>query len=299
MTSYQLAGSGVSPDIELFLKERLWAVRETFGTATSSFRMEPDFLIIGAQRAGTTSLHSYLKQHPAVIPSWLVRKELHYFSKNFDKSYAWYKGHFPLRLRASWVERESGVTPLTGEASPYYLFHPLSPSRVASRLPEAKLLVLLRDPVQRAYSHYRKEVAFGFEPLSFPEAIAKESSRLAGEAERMLADPNYEGFNHRHYSYVSRGIYVDQLVRWSAFFPSDRLLILSSESFFTHPSTEMQRVFEFLGLPSYFSTNYAKHNESRTSMELDRATEKHLTDLFRPHNERLFEHLGTEFPWSA
>jgi Sulfotransferase domain len=261
--------------------------------------MEPDFLIIGAQRAGTTSLYSYLKQHPVVIPSWLVRKELHYFSTNFEKSDSWYKGHFPLRLRASWVERKSGLAAMTGEASPYYLFHPFAPERVAVRLPQAKLLVLLRDPVQRAYSHYRKEVAFGFEPLSFQEAIAQEPSRLAGEVERMLVDPNYQSFRHQHYSYVSRGVYLDQLLRWAPLFPPARLLILGSESFFSHPCKEMQRAFDFLGLSGYVSDSYVKHNPSASKTEMDPAIEEHLTNLFRPHNQRLLEYLGTEFPWAA
>src|SRR6266480_7948081 len=139
-----------------------------YGRATASLRPLPDFLILGAQKAGTTALYAYLRQHPEITgPSW---KEVSFFDRHYARGEAWYRGNFPNSLRARGK--------LVGEASPSYLFHPLAPERVAGLVPEAKLIALVRNPVDRAYSHYQHEVALGREPLSFEDAVAAEYERL-------------------------------------------------------------------------------------------------------------------------
>ena len=124
-------------------------IRAVYVMPTSPLRLLPDFLILGAQRCGTTSLYNYLAQHPSVGPL-VLEKGAHYFSTNYDKSLAWYRSHFPMKWRAA-AERRHGRPFVTGEGSPYYLFHPLAAQRVAKTLPHVKLLVMLRDPVERAY----------------------------------------------------------------------------------------------------------------------------------------------------
>ncbi len=111
---------------------------------------------------------------------------------------------------------------------------------MAEHLPRVKLIALLRDPVGRAYSHYQHEVARGFETLSFEEAIEAEPARLAGETERMLAEPLYNSFAHQHHSYLARGRYHEQLERWRARFDDRQLLVLSSERFFAEPGADVQ-----------------------------------------------------------
>ena len=139
-----------------------------FGRATSRWRPLPDFLVLGAQKAGTTALYAYLRWHPGITgPSW---KEVSFFDRHWWRGPAWYRGQFPLR---------SG-TRLVGEASPSYLFHPLAPERVRALVPDARLVALVRDPVARAYSHYQHEVALGREPLSFEDALAAEPERTRG-----------------------------------------------------------------------------------------------------------------------
>ena len=151
----------------------IWAA----GRATARWRPLPDFLVIGAQKAGTTALYAYLRWHPGITgPSW---KEVSFFDRHWWRGEFWYRGQFPLR---------SGQR-LVGEASPSYLFHPLAPERVRSLVPEAKLIALVRDPVDRAYSHYQHEVALGREPLSFEDALAAEAERTRGEVVRHVADP--------------------------------------------------------------------------------------------------------------
>ena len=196
----------------------------------------PDFFIIGAQRGGTRSLYEYLSGHPDIQPA--RTEEVHYFSLFFDRGRRWFLSQFP----------PLGPGQITGEASPYYLFHPLAAERLHAVAPEAKLIVLLRNPVDRAFSHYQLEVRQGNEPLSFEEAIAAESSRLAGEVERILDDDTYASFAHQHYSYLARGRYVEQLRRWFSLFPRDQFLVLKSENFYRDPAAGYRQVTDFLGL---------------------------------------------------
>jgi hypothetical protein len=170
----------------------------------------PDFIIIGAQRCGTTSLYNYLTQHPLILSA--LRKEVHYFDNNFHKGVSWYQAFFPLiSLRNGYAKILSiDNSHLTGEATPYYLFHPLTPKRIAGLLPQVKLIVILRNPVDRAYSHFLHATRMGFETLSFKEAIAREAERVAAEEARLLDDQSYYSFEHQRFSYIHRGIYHRQ-----------------------------------------------------------------------------------------
>src|SRR5437764_5111475 len=137
------------------------AVEKLYRGITSSLRLLPDFLIIGTQRGGTTSLYHYLKTHPCV--QLANTKDTHFFDKKFNKGLSWYRGHFPTRLGKYYTQRVRQQPFVTGEASPSYLFHPHAPGRVAQLLPSARLIVLLRNPVDRAYSQYFHAVKLGHE----------------------------------------------------------------------------------------------------------------------------------------
>lgn len=244
----------------------------------------PDFLIIGAQKCGTNSLYYYLMQHPSIEPA--TQKEVHYFDLNFAKKLQWYQSHFP--------KITSGI--LTGEASPYYIFHPLVAERILEVYPDIKLIVLLRNPVDRTISHYYWEVKLGCESLSFSEAIAAESTRLEGEVEKILQDGNYYSFNHQHYTYLSRSIYVEQLEKWTSIFPKEQFLILKSEELFDRPAPSMNKVFEFLELPPHESGEYIPYNLGDYP-PVNREIYQQLTEYFRPYNQRLTELLGRDFSW--
>ncbi len=260
--------------------------------ATSPLRSLPDFLIIGAQKCGTTSLYNYLAEHPNVVPAY--RKEIHFFDYNQAKGDLWYRAHFP--VAASMKKRRGGPGLVSGEASPFYLFHPLASERVRRTVPEARLVVMLRDPVQRAYSHYSHNLRRGTESLSFEEAIERERERLAGERERMVRDEGYYAHNYRVYSYLSRGIYVDQLRHWRTFFPEGQFLFLKSEDFFSAPAATVESVARFLGLPSKGSGSYKNYNQGGYK-GMAASTRERLVDYFRPHNERLYEYLDRDFGW--
>ena len=249
--------------------------------------MLPDFLIIGTQRGGTTSLYNYLTEHPKIAPARV--KEVHYFSVNYGKGLDWYRSFFP---RTRGLRRR-----ITGEASPYYIFHPHSPGRARELLPDVKLIALLRDPVARAFSHYRHEVGLGEEPLSFEEAVAREDERIGPDVEKLALDPSYEGHAHRHYSYIARGRYVEQLRNWTRAFPRERLLVLRSEDLFDDPRAVYSRTIDFLGLPSHDLDRFERYNAARELEGLTPGLRDRLREYFRPFNVQLGAFVGRDFGW--
>ena len=258
-------------------------------TATASLRALPDFIIIGAQKAGTTSLYAYLSAHPQVRPG--LFKEAHFFDLRFDLGERWYRSVFPLRAR---LNRAHAIT---GEASPYYLFHPLAAERAASVVPHARLIVLLRDPVERAWSHYRHEVAAGHEQLSFLAALEAESRRLAGAEEAVRTGTSPElAENHRRFGYVARGRYADQLERWFSVFGRDQVLVLRAEDLFGDPAETWRRTQEFLGLRHALHEDFAAHN-AQPSVNFPAGARELLDEAFRKPNEDLAALLGPEFTW--
>ncbi|MCK4816957.1 sulfotransferase domain-containing protein, partial [bacterium] len=254
----------------------------------------PDFLIIGAQKSGTTSLYYYLSQHPCVLSAG--QKEVHFFDDNFAKGLNWYRSQFPTILKKYCYQQIKKKNIITGEASPYYIFHPLAPKRISRILPEVRLIALLRNPIDRAYSQYHHNVRQGREPLSFEDAIAIEHERLQGKKEKMLEDQHYYSFSHKHCSYLSRGIYVEQLETWLSLFPKSQILIISSEDFYTNTPTIFKQILEFLNLPQWEPMLYRRYNPNKYS-KMNAATRRYLVGYFRPKNEKLYQLLGVCFDW--
>lgn len=247
----------------------------------------PDFLILGTQKGGTNSLYNYMIQHPQIAPA-LQYKEVHFFDLNFERGVDWYQAQFPL------ISDQEKI--LLGEASPYYLFHPLVPNRVAQLFPNVKLIILLRNPADRAISHYYWEVGLGTEKLTLTAAIAQETQRLQGELEKFLDDPNYYSFNHQHYTYLARGIYLEQIERWLKYFPPEQMLILPSEDFFANPEISLNQVWNFLGLSPHQLADYKRYNPGNYS-PVDGVIYQQLTEYFQPYNQDLATKLNRDFPW--
>lgn len=273
----------------------------TWGVITSSSRPLPDFLIIGAKRGGTTSLFNYLQQHPNVAPLFPAAQRIKgadFFDMNYAQGVRWYRSFFPTDRQRRGAERRLGSPVVVGEASPYYIFHPLAPERAAKVAPSAKIVVLLRDPVDRAYSHYRERVRHGVEPLSFEDAIAAEPGRLAGEVERLLADPTYHSVPHEQFSYVAQGRYAEQLEAWFEHFPRERFLFLRSQDLFTDPEATFARTLGFLGLPPYELDEYEAFNY-HPGRGIEPETRRRLQELFAPEIRRLESLLGIDLGWDA
>ena len=270
--------------------------KKAFRATTHPLRMLPHFMIIGTQKGGTTSLYQYLIEHPCIAPIWI--KEPHFFDIYFYKGVHWYRSHFPTTVEQYYARHIQKHDLITGEASPYYLFHPQAAQRVAKTLPRAKFILLLRNPVDRAYSQYQHQTRQeGVEPLSFEEALASEEQRLAGEEEKILRDETYFSFNHRHYSYLARSKYIEQLPAWMDVFPREQFLILRSEDLYTDPKAIVKQTLDFLGLPSsYLKQEYKPFNDAKYA-KMAPATRERLLAYFKPYNDRLYDYLGRDFGW--
>jgi hypothetical protein len=255
--------------------------------------LRPNYLLIGAQKAGTTSLHGYLAAHPAVLTASI--KEVQYFSKYYARGEDWYLSYFPLAARARLARLRTGATPAVGEASATYLFDPRTPERVRRFDPAMKLIVALRDPVDRAYSHYQMEHRWGRETLTFEEALDREDAELGEELERVAADPAAEA--GLECSYVARGRYAEQLDRWLEHFPREQLLVMTSDELLAEPAAAMTRVAAFLGIPEWHAPSYPLRGVREYST-MPAETRERLARTFEPHNRRLEELLGRELRWT-
>ncbi len=251
----------------------------------------PDFVIIGAKKCGTTFLYDLLSQHPLVQPA--ASKEPHFFDKYFDEGTEWYRRFFPA---PRW---EDGRRTMTGEATPY-IINRRAPERMAELVPQARLIALLRNPVDRAYSDYQQVARKGREARTFEEAIGAEKLQPLGkegntsEHERGVSlDNNSE--------YLTRSIYVDQLLRWSKFFGDEQMLVLKSENFFERTADTLKLVLDFLDLPDWKPQTREiipkKRHKGKYKQQMDPATRQRLEEYFEPHNRRLYEYLGVDFGW--
>jgi hypothetical protein len=275
-------------------------LEKLYRATTNPIRLLPDFIIIGTQRGGTTSLYNYLADHPGIAAASI--KEVHFFdTSHYKQGPTWYRAHFPSYVQKYYMQQVQKQAFITGEASPYYMFHPFAARRMAKLLPQVKLIVMLRNPVDRAYSHFYHEVAGGHEKLSsFEDAIDLEEERLAGELEKMQTDEHYSSYNHRHYSYLDRGIYADQLETWMSTFPKEQFLIIKSEDFYANTAAIFKQTLAFLNLKDVGSTELKedfRHYNTTKPPKMNPATRKRLIEYYEPHNARLYKLLGRDFDW--
>jgi hypothetical protein len=261
--------------------------------ATAGLRMEPSFILIGAQRSGTTSLFRALTAHPQLMPP-TFHKGVNYFDLNYYRGARWYRAHFPV---AEIARRRAGrqAPPVAFEASGYYLYHPQAMERLGHDMPAVRLVAMLRDPVERAFSAHKHELARGYEREDFERALELEDERLAGEVERIRADPGYASFAHRHHSYRHRGQYAEQLERVYEFFPRTQVHVIDSADYFRQPALEYQRLLAFLGLRS-FEPAFTAAN-ARPGPPMTARCRRMLEEHFQPHDERLAKLLGRQPSW--
>ncbi len=259
---------------------------------TTALREHPSFMVIGTQKGGTTSLASYLNQNPVVAKA--IRKEIHYFNANFSLGTSWYRAHFPFVSRTH--------KRVCFDATPQYIAHPQVPSRIYAQYPQMKFIVLLRNPTDRAYSHYMHECRRGkdMELRTFEEALAflyeleqeppVQLDQIGGEIQSQYI------FGH-YLNYLTRGKYIDQLERWFQLFPREQFLFVQSEYFFTHTREAMMEISRFLEIPYWEATNFKTRNAGGDYVKMDPSTRQQLAEYFKLYNERLYQLLGTDYGW--
>ncbi len=238
----------------------------------------PNFIIIGSQRCGTTSLYTYLAQHPQILTP--IKKEMDFFSWHFQRGIDWYLAHFP--------PMPVGEQFLTGEASPSYFDCREAPERLYSAFPEVKLVVLLRNPVDRAISQFYRLTDLNWEVRSCDRAISDEIARLAQNPAYIIGE---EPGN-----YLARGRYIEFIKNWLVFFPKEQLLILKSEDFYAGAATTVKQVLAFLDLPEYQLSEYQNANPG-SYQPISDSVRDWLNDYFKPYNQELEEYLGRKFDW--
>lgn len=273
-------------------------LRRGYRRVTAAARVLPDFIIIGAARCGTTSLHANLSSHPDVLRT---DKEIHFFDNHFGRGTGWYRSFFPTAPTRDLLRQIRHRAVVTGEASPYYLFHPMAAERAASVVPDARIVVLLRDPVTRAHSEYRQRVSIGWEHLSFLDALRAEDERLAGWHERLQRGESFATQTpHQKFSYAARGRYAEQLRRWFRHYPRASFKILRTEDLGSHPTDGVAVVLRFLGvepgpLPAFPLLN------RQTYPAIEPACRDFLIERFEEPNRELEELLGRGFTegWSG
>jgi hypothetical protein len=256
--------------------------------------MEPSFLVIGGQRCGTTTIFKSLSDHPQVMRP-PVEKGTDYFTLHYTRGRAWYRGHFPVAGSAR--RRAGSSAPVAFEACTYYLFHPFAIERIAADFPDIKLVAMLRDPVERAYSAYKHEFARGFETeADFGRALDLEDERLQDEIERMRLDPDYESHAHRHQAYTRRGQYAEQLERVLQHFPAKQLHVMESERFFAEPENEFASLLQFLELDPWSPEVFDQHN-ARPSAPMPEPVRDRLRAHYESHDAQLALLLGRQPGW--
>ena len=255
----------------------------------------PDYLVIGAMKAGSTMFYEWLVTHPLVPPA--VEKEVHFFDSHYRSGLTWYRARLPSERDIARRSHEGGRRALSGEATPNYLFHPLAPRRAHVTVPNAKLIVLLRNPVNRAYSHYQTNIRHDWEALTFEQALDREEERLHNQVDAMLMDESH----HRNYpryrwSYQAMGRYAELIERWLQYYPREQILFLLNEDLSRDPQLVFSRLWAFLDLPPH-TLPAKKRRVVGTYSPMADQTRDRLRKSFRPHNRRLADLLGFDPGW--
>ena len=264
--------------------------RHFFGL-TSIFRVFPNFIIIGVGRGGTTSLYHYLSQHYCLRKS--AYDEIGFFDTNYDLGILWYKSMFPTiftkkRILAKWNHF------MTYDVTPFYIYNPKVVQRVFTVIPESKIIAILRNPVDKAYSHYNMGVRSGNEKRSFEDAIKTDLDLIDKNKNIPRNDAYFQDVVEK--SYIARGFYAEQLEIWMKNFSREQILIISTEDLAKDTDKTLSTIFHFLGLPDYKIKDLTKKNEVKYP-PMREETRKMLVNYFRPYNEKLYSLIGKRFDW--
>ncbi|MEM8672553.1 MAG: tetratricopeptide repeat protein [Cyanobacteria bacterium P01_G01_bin.67] len=237
----------------------------------------PDFLLIGATKCGTTSLFNYLSHHPQILAPH--KKEINFFNFNYNQGVEWYLAHFPAIT--------DGKEYLTGEASPFYIYHAQAAERIRQLFPDIKIIVMLRNPVNRTISEYYHAANHGLEQRSLTAIIEQEKQLLATQSRSEVLNK---------FGYLINSIYFDRIVQWQSNFSDKNTLIIDSEMFFAQTEQIMQQIWQLLGLPSVSPPQHIRYNLG-TYPPVKQEIKKQLQEFFAPYNQQLFAHLNQELSW--
>ena len=299
--------NGLRKKINLWLSEHpnqnpyRFSSGRSYRLLTNQLRVLPDFIIFGSGRAGTTSLYSYLIQHPHIIAAATDNSarvaDTHFFEYMTSNKTEWYKSHFPTNFYKSHLKRKHKQNIITGEFTSTYIWHPLVPKRIFNLLPTIKLIAILRNPVERAYSSYQQQLQYGFIDLTFEDIIETEFRRIElskTHANYKIDNPDFNNFVI--HNIVRHGIYADYLKNWYNIFPKEQILIVDANELNNQTEKTLENIFKFLHISNHKIQDLAKVNVGKYS-PMNESTRQLLFDFYKPHNLRLYKLLGRTFDW--
>jgi len=277
----------------LYQRFRYGLIKRHFYYLTSSFRVSPNFFVIGGVRCGTTSLYHYLGQHNCIKQA--AYDELGYFDDNFHLGLNWYRSLFPTKFMQKKIESEYKKF-LTYDVTPFYIYNPLVVDRIFKFSPNAKIIAVLRNPIDRAYSNYNSKMqAEGDTKTTFEEIINPEIEII--EKNKKNIDDYAFLVNTFYELLLARGFYAKQLEFWFKKFPRKNILLISSEELATNTDKTISEIFEFLEVPIQKISDLTKQNVIKYPKMKD-STREILINFFKPYNEKLFGMLGRRFNWN-
>ena len=260
---------------------------------TANSRVLPNYLILGAHKAGSSSLYLNLIKHPNVLPA--STKEVNYFDAYYGST-GWYRANFPTKKEMEKITSKNQTCRI-GESTPQYLFHPLVPQRVKALIPDAKFLVVLRNPIDRAFSHYNhNQRKKSIEPLCFEDALHERNQILSKAKKLALLGDIQASRYYETYSYLEKGMYVDQIERWFEYFPKENFFIFQTNEF---NNITWNKIYEFLDLPKFENNNPWKGNyEIKYRYKpMKNTVRDELVELYKPYNEKLSKLLNKRLEW--
>jgi hypothetical protein len=260
-------------------------VKRGLSGITASSRVLPDFIISGTVRSGTTSLYYNICEHPSVLPA--SYDEIGFFDSNYHLGINWYRSMFPTEKEMKQVKKETNFA-ITGEDTPFYFWKKEAAERIFQDIPNSKIIIIFRNPVDRAYSNYNLGIRKKTESLSFEDAIDEEMNFLKTHSFRDAVD--------RRRSYLSKGLYENQIKIWLDNFPREQIHILCTEDMKKNPKESLLKIFQFLGIPNYTLKNPQKQKLAEYKKMDDKTREKLLT-FYEPYNQKFFETIQEKFDW--
>ena len=260
-------------------------VKRGFSGITASTRVLPDFIIIGTVRSGTTSLYYNICEHPSVLQA--AYDEIGFFDSNYQLGIDWYRSMFPTNKEMKRVRVDTGNA-ITGEDTPFYFWKKEAVDRIYQNIPKVKIISIFRNPVDRAYSNYNLGVRLNTEKLTFEEAIDKELDYIEKNGFRKTID--------QRRSYLSKGMYENQIKLWFNVFSKEQIHILSTEQMNKNPQKELQKIFSFLEIDDYMIKNPQKQKSAEYS-KMRPDTRDRLLDFYKSHNEEFFGIIKQRFDW--
>jgi len=267
-----------------------------FRMYSSYFRLSPDVMIVGFHKTATTSLHNYLIQHPNIIKP--LRKEIGYFSVFFWRGEMWYRSHFPTKFM-KYIKSRKNENFLVLDSDPICSYHPYSPQRIHDNLPKTKLIFILRNPIDRAWSDYNQDLNRGWIPkISFEEKMKEDDTNFINminsyKSEKLLGDDLYD----LPRPYLSIGKYVVHIKKWLDYFPNEQILFLTTDEIKSDLNTSLKKIFKFLDIPEKNISNTKKHNV-RKYPKMNSDTRVKLIEYYKPYNSELEKLLNTNFDWN-